>query len=380
MTNQPTNTSPPVAEDPFEGAKPYVAKHDVPEKSDDLIRKRRRKKTKNKKLRVAVIILIVLLVLAGLGTAFALNLLNTGKQSVQGAMQGAQVEAPEEAVTYDEGKTVKHNGHTYALNENMVSIVVIGYDRDAPANEGEKPGQADAVMVLALDTQSGEVTAIGIPRDSMVDVSEFVGDAFIGQETMQLCLAFSYGDGKETSSENTLTAVSRILYNMPMSYYIALNESGIAPLNDSIGGVALTALQTVPGTNVIEGQDTVLFGYNAYRYVQWRDISILNSSLDRQARQVQYIKAFTAQALEQAEGNLGVFVDLFALANEYSITNLGASEFSYLISKVLENKITSLNVATLAGELVQGEKFAEFYLDKSGIYQTVLDVYYQQVD
>ena len=68
----------------------------------------------------------------------------------------------------------------------MVSICVIGFDRTAPAEVGEKAGQADAVLVMALDTETGEATAIGLPRDSMVEVGEFVGDAFIGLDKMQL--------------------------------------------------------------------------------------------------------------------------------------------------------------------------------------------------
>ena len=130
----------------------------------------------------------------------------------------------------------------------------------------------------------------------------------------------------------------------------------------------------------MEGQDTVLFGNNALRYVQWRDTSVLTSSLDRQARQVQYIKAFAAQALGMAQGNVGTLLDLFNTANGYSITNLGVSEFSYLATSVLSSGITSLNVTTLPGEMQQGEKYAEYYLDKNAVYETVLDVYYRQVD
>jgi anionic cell wall polymer biosynthesis LytR-Cps2A-Psr (LCP) family protein len=345
-----------------------------------LIRKRKRRKRKRKGLRVAAIVLIIFLITGGLVTWIALGAMRSGEESIKGNTEGVVIETGEDAVTYDEGKTVSYNGHTYALKEDMVSIVFIGFDRFASAERGEPAGQADAVMVIAFDTQTGEVTAIGVPRDSMVDVSEFVGDAFIGQETMQLCLAYSYGDGRERSCENTVRAVSRILYNMPVTYYFALNESGIAYLNDAIGGVSLTPLQTIPNTNIVEGESTVLFGNNAYRYVQWRDISELNSSLDRQARQVQYVKTFAAQALQLSEGSVGVLIDLFNTTADYSVTNLGANEFSYLASAVLANDVTALDMVTLDGEMVQGERYAEYYLDRNAAYETVLKVYYRQVD
>ena len=81
-----------------------------------------------------------------------------------------------------------------------------------------------------------------------------------------------------------------------------------------------------------------------------------------------------------AQGNVGTLLDLFNTANGYSITNLGVSEFSYLATSVLSSGITSLNVTTLPGEMQQGEKYAEYYLDKNAVYETVLDVYYRQVD
>ncbi len=362
-------------------ASDFFASQAASQNQEVLIRKRKRShKKRNKRIRTALIV-VAAIALVGGGIAWGvMSSIKAGENAVHEVAQAADIQTAEEAVTYDEGKTVKYNGHTYALNENMVSLCIIGYDRTAPADAGEKAGQADAVMVMAFDTETGSVTAIGLPRDSMVEVGEFVGDAFIGLDQMQLCLAYSYGDGRETSCDYTTTVASRVLYNMPISYYFALDLSGVGPLNDSIGGVALTPLQTIPNTNIVEGQDTVLFGDNALRYVQWRDTSVLTSSLDRQERQVQYIKAFAAQALGMAQGNVGTLLDLFNTASEYSITNLGVNEFSYLATSVLSSGITSLDVVTLSGEMQQGEKYAEFYLDKDAVYQTVLDVYYRQVD
>jgi anionic cell wall polymer biosynthesis LytR-Cps2A-Psr (LCP) family protein len=364
-----------------DGSPPNSPPPDSPtDAQDTLIRKRKRKKRKRKGLRIAALVLVILLIAGGLAVWIALGMMRSGETAIRGGTNETPIESGENAVSYDEGKTVSYNGHTYKLNEDMVSLLFIGFDRAASAERGEPAGQADAVMVIAFDTQTGKMTAIGVPRDSMVDVSEFVGDAFIGQDTMQLCLSYSYGDGRERSCENTVRAVSRILYNIPITYYFALNESGIAYLNDAIGGVTLKPLQTVPGTNIVEGENIVLFGNNAYRYVQWRDTSVLNSSLDRQARQIQYVKTFASQALQLSEGSVGVLIDLFNTTVDYSVTNLGVNEFSYLASAALTNNVSNLDMITLDGEMVQGELYAEYYLDKNAVYETVLEVYYRQVD
>lgn len=398
MTNRPTDRptqppraaknrppSAPVPEQPASGrtdsSEFFATQQATSQNQEVLIRKRKRSHTKRKKrIRVALIVLAVVVLVGGGAAWGVMSTIKAGEGAIRDAAQAEDIQTVENAVTYDEGKTVKYNGHTYALNENMVSVCIIGFDRTAPAEVGERAGQADAVMVMALNTDTGKVTAIGLPRDSMVEVGEFVGDAFIGLDKMQLCLAYSYGDGKETSCQYTTTVASRMLYNMPISYYFALDLSGVGPLNDSIGGVALTPLQSIPNTGIVEGEDTVLFGSNALKYVQWRDTSVLTSSLDRQARQVQYIKAFAGQTLEAAQGSVGTLLDIFNTASEYSITNLGVSEFSYLATSVLSNGITSLDVVTLTGEMEQGEKYAEYYLDKNATYETVLSVYYHQVD
>lgn len=346
-----------------------------------LVRKRKRRHTKRKaRLRTALIVLGAIVLIGG-GTALGvMAAINAGGNAVHEAARADDIKTADDAVTADEGKTVKYDGHTYALNDNMVSIAVIGYDRTTPAVDGAPAGQADMASVLALDTKTGKATVIVVPRDSMVDVDKSVGGAFAGIDKMQICLAYGYGDGREGSCENTTSALSRVLYNMPLSYYFALDLSGVGPLSDAAGGVALTPLQSIPDTSIVKGQNTVLFGDNALSYVRWRDTSELNSSLDRQARQVQYIKALASQSLKVSPGDLGTLINLFNTANQYSITNLGFNEFSYLATSLISNGITDLNVVTLPGQIKQGKKYAEFYLDKDGVYKTVLDVYYHQVD
>ena len=89
---------------------------------------------------------------------------------------------------------------------------------------------------------------------------------------------------------------------------------------------------------------------------------------------------FFSQALDLAQGNVGVLVDLYNTLGDYSVTNLGVNEFSYLASVVLNKNISSIDVVTLPGELDSEGTYAEYNLDKTGVYETVLDVYYNQVD
>lgn len=94
---------------------------------------------------------------------------------------------------------------------------------------------------------------------------------------------------------------------------------------------------------------------------------------------MQYITAYAAKALSGSDGESASLIDLYNLASEYSVTNLGASQFAYLASVMLSHGITSLDSVTLAGETVEGPQYIEYQLDKDAVYQTVLDVYYTPV-
>lgn len=342
-----------------------------------------RKKTHNRlkrRLRIAAIVVAVLAVLVGGTVAVVFSLMNQGGQALRDASEAKDLDVADDASSKDKGKTVTYNGKTYRYNENIVSIVVIGTDLGWSTTGEGQAGQADAIMVVALDTETGDMKAIGVPRETMVDVDENVGSSFVGQDTMQLSLAYSYGDGYASSSENVVRAVSRILYNMPMNYYFTIQMDGVSVLNDAVGGVTLTPLESIPGTSIREGKTLTLYGSNAQRYVQYRDTSYLESSSDRQARQVQYLKAFFTQAIATAKGNPVSLIELYRAVQDYSTTNLGISEFTFLASKLVNSGLSDLNITTLSGTQQKGAQFVEFYPDEASTYQTVLDTFYTPVD
>ena len=343
----------------------------APTKSTKVVRKKKRRHRKRKKrIKRALIVLLILAVVVGAVYAGVSAMRQHGENSMR--------------VEYTEGETVTYNGTTYQYNENIISVCVMGYDRidkDSIPIE-ENPGQADAIAVIALDTSTGKTTAIVIPRESMVDVNTYAKGSFTGTKVEQICLAFAYGDGAETSAENVVTSVRRVLYNMNINYYVALNRQGIIPLNDAIGGVTLTPVESVPDTEITAGEKITLLGTDAYLYVQRREIAGTQGTLERMSRQAQYIKEYANQAITMATkaGGLSVLTNLYTTALDYTTTNLGITEFSYLAGILLEKDITDIDVITLEGSIIQGKNFAEFTLDTQNTYQVVLDTFYTPVE
>ena len=333
---------------------------------------------RSKKIWIAVLCVPLALLLAVSVTFAALNLI--GKKQVTADESGVR-ENPY-SVTYDEGKTVVYNGQTYALNENIVTVAAMGVDREEFGLTEDKigtAGQADVILIGALDLKTGDVQVLMIPRDSMVDVDQYtVSGQYVGVDRMQVCLSFAYGDGGETSCQNVLTSTERILYGIPIHLYGAMDLSGISTLNDAVGGVTVTPPETFG--KFIEGQTVTLYGDDAEAFVRSRNTAVLDSDTPRRARQVQYLQAFVHKAVRAAVEDIGIVSSLYNAVSEYAFTNVSLSKVTYLATTLLTKGVHIGDIRSLTGELVDADPYPEYNLDEQAAFEAVLDTFYTPVE
>lgn len=327
---------------------------------------------------IALILLLIILIVGG--TFFILQ--QTGKKDLQATVT--------EDIPYQE--TIEYKGHTYVYDKDVVSMAFLGIDqRDLDeSSKNQFVGAADADIVLAVDTKDATAKVIAIPRDTMVDVDTYSkSGVFLSTQRMQLCLAYAYGDGKAKSCTNVTNSISRILYNVPVDKYFALDLNGIAPLNDAIGGVTVESLYDFNTSvlNVRKGETITLKGDMAEAYVRTRSLDDINASLNRTERQVQYVKAYVSQAVPAVMKDFGVVSDLYNTASEYSQTNISANNVTYLASLLLSKGVTGFDTYKIEGEMKESKitdfpdaVHAEFYPDEDKLMETVLEVYYDRID
>lgn len=241
--------------------------------------------------RVVIGILVALLIIVALVVGAFLILNYDGEKKMTNT-----------TATTDYQETIEYKGHTYVYNENVVTMAFLGVDKrelGKAENHTSTNGMADTDIVVAIDKVSGKTSMIAVPRDTMVDVDVFDKDGnFKKTKEMELCIAYAYGDGFGTSCKNVTKSISRILYNVPIDKYFALDLNGIQPINDSIGGVKVQSLYDLPDYGVKKGDTVHLTGDLTEAYVRTRDMDNLNASLNRTQRQVQYLNAFADKVRE----------------------------------------------------------------------------------
>ncbi|MDB2176315.1 LCP family protein [Blautia wexlerae] len=342
------------------------------------------RKKKGPLIAVLVILgILVLLLATAVGAFFYLN--KKGEAQLKKNQSIASITAPEEASSEDDGKMIVYNGAKYKYNEDNINILFMGIDRDMQ-DTGEKVigenGQADVLIWAALDSKTGHLSLINISRDAMVDVNKYnVKDKYLGTDKMQLCLAYSYGDGKEKSCENTLQSVSRLMYGMPVNAYVAIDYSAIAPLNDAIGGVTVNVLEdlTQSDSALKAGETVTLHGEQAQTYVRSRNTEVLDSNNQRMERQKQYIDAFLQQTISQTKKNPTLPVTLYNDVSDYMVTNISASEVTHLATLMIQNGVSGGDILTVPGEVTQGDVYAEFNPDDKELYKLILSVFYKEI-
>ena len=345
--------------------------------------KRKKKKRLKWVLMILVLILLLLVVLF-----LALKVL--GENAMLGRKDEAvEMTAPEQEniILEDEGETITYKGETYLYNENVTAVLCMGIDReDIEGNVSTigQSGQADMLMLAILDTENGNVNLWNISRDSMTDVDIYNVDGdYIRTESLQACLAYAYGDGQKTSCENTVRAVSRLLYGMPIQSYAAIDLDAIRPLNDAVGGVEVMIHEEdilpprfKPGTTVLLQGDDVE-AYVRSRRTEQPDEPI-DTNNNRMARQRQYMMNFIQKALQMTKEDLTTPVKLFniAMEDDHMITNLNMQKVAYLTTVFSKVNFTEESFRTVPGEVVAGEEYAEYHVDDEALYQMILDTFY----
>lgn len=278
--------------------------------------------------------------------------------------------------------TVTYQGKTYRYNDHLSNYLFLGIDTRETLGEqsGVMGGQADAIYLLSWDRKENTLQGISIPRDTMTQIETFdLQGNSLGLTENHLNLQYAYGDGAHTSCQLMEEAVSRLLYEVPVQGYCALNMDAMPVLADAVGGVEVT----VPDSSLAEvdpafqqGAQVTITGENAETFLRYRDIEETQSALLRTNRQKVFLTAFGQKARQMAAADSDFVTNLYGQLQSYMITNLDAGQFLDLSQAAYEEGA----MQDLPGEGVQGENYDEYHVDDSQLYSMILDMFYVETE
>lgn len=275
---------------------------------------------------------------------------------------------------------VRYNGQLYQYNDEIIPILLLGVDeKEKNVQEGEfgVANQADVNVLAALDPKNGRITMITISRDAMceLDVLDESG-AHVGTATAQLALAYTYGDGGDTSCALSAAAVSRLFYGLEIPAYASIYMNGITELVDAVGGVTVTP--DVSFGSFTAGQETLLTGSKTEQYLRYR-ASTTEGNNQRMQRQNQVLVALVRQMLQSVQENPASVLNLYNSVSRNVTTNLNTSKILYLAQQASRLSFDG-TIRNVEGESVLGsESHAEYNVDEQALYELILDVFYDRV-
>ena len=338
----------------------------------------------DKKVLIGIIIGFCLAILGGV-----LFILGSGTPEGRVEAQGIPVDAPEAAEMLEEQPESQayfgalwFEGNPYMFDRELTNILFIGVDTrgEVGADEGAQfAGQADAIMLLTLDSRTQTVQMMQISRDTMVEIN-VVGEAGQVFETFegQLALQHSYGGGERSSSFAVRRTVSRLLYDLPIHGFVTLYMDAIHTLNDEIDGVTITfpADYTYIDPAFIEGETLTLEGRQAERFVQYRDMTDRYGNDARMVRQTIYFAAMFERLRELAGDTVESYMELYELLEPFMVTDLRIEDIPGFVRYDYDDE----NVLFLPGTMSREGRYAAFRVDEEALKEMIIYAFYVPIE
>lgn len=319
---------------------------------------------------VAVVLVFLLLVLLGL---YLVRLWETHSAAAPAATPTPPVESDGVGLTYYEGSW-------YAPRKGLETVLLMGLDvldNAAQTESYTNHQQADFLLLLLLDHDDQTFSALHLNRDTMAEIQILgVTGEPAGTFTGQLALAHTYGDGGTDSCENTVQAVSSLLYGVEIDHYLSITMDAVPVLNDMAGGVTVEVMDDFSGIDpaLVQGETVTLRGQQALTYVRTRRELEDSSNLRRMERQRQYMAALLEQLQGLSVEDPKFLSDAALTLSEYLVSDCTVNQLSDLGTYVQSCQFTGIQA--LEGEAVEGEEYMEFYVDEDAMRHIVMELFY----
>lgn len=239
------------------------------------------------------------------------------------------------------------------------AVWILALGSDARPSEDVVAARTDAIELIGLRFDTGAAVALGIPRDSWIDIDEH-GFSRINE-------ALALGGTRLVATE-----VQQLTGILP-HYVVVTGFEGFASMVDAVGGVVLRSDRAFTdeerGISLVEG-DNELDGDRAVRLARARK-GLLRGDFDRAANHQSLLRSILAKlrAREDEEGFIetATTVSLDGLRTDLSptelyrlaqaITRIDPSSVSTCVLDAVDRQVGAASVLTV--DEVQARRLAE---------------------
>lgn len=276
--------------------------------------------------------------------------------------------------------TITYDGKEYVKKNGLETVLVLGLDKfegDVSSESYNNNLQSDFLMLFVIDHNSKTYSSLHINRDTMAEI-DILGltNEKIGSVNAQLALAHTYGDGGSSSCRNVVNAVSRVLEDIEIEHYISVTMDTVPLINDKLGGVEVTVLDDFTGidNSLVKGDTVTLTGEHALTYVRTRYGMEDSTNSTRMVRQRQYLEALSSKAKTAVSEDNSIVVDILEALNSKMVSDYDIVELNDIANCLAQYDY--VNIYSLEGENVMGEKYIEFYPHEDSVKKAIIDLFY----
>lgn len=280
----------------------------------------------------------------------------------------------------EEEEAVYYHGQWHIPKKNLTSVLMMGIDSFGPVKSSDSYNncaQADFFALFVFDHAAQTYSVLQLNRDTMTMLDVLgVNGQLSGTITGQLALSHTYGSGLKDSCENSVRAVSRLLYGIKIDEYFALTMDAVPILNDTVGGVSIVVSDDFSGVDntLVLGQTICLNGEQALVYVRTRLGMPDSSNLARMKRQKQYLTAL-AEKLHIALQDDDMFgAKALEAVSKYMVTDCNAARLSDRVAQFESYRYEGTFAPT--GKSLKGDTYIEYHLDEDVLKNLVISLFY----
>ena len=289
----------------------------------------------------------------------------------------------EAAATAD---TVTINGVKCKPDWDIQTYLFIGEDDRGikqPKTEVDGTGQSDVLELLVINTKNNTYHKLPINRDTITDVKSLGEDgSYLATTKEQIALAHANGDGMEQSCENTVDAVSNMLYGIRIDGYMCLNMDSIKVLNHLAGGVPVTIEDDFSQSDksLVMGQTITLSDDQAMHYVHDRMNVGDGTNECRMRRQKEYIDALFPLYKAKLQADSGFINDFYNQLSDYMVTDMSVGELGNVANMILNSEDKGELSIKGTNAVNKETEFNEFTMDETSRGDVAMELFFNKVE